>query len=72
MAPGACRECGAKVSRKADLCPNCGVHFPTASNPVVALGMGDSAARKFYCRGAFGVLTAVVFGIFFLGLPLPR
>jgi hypothetical protein len=47
VAVGRCRECDSKVSTGAKLCPYCGVHSPTASDPLAALSPpGSGISRK--------------------------
>lgn len=62
-----CRECGAKVSAHDDVCTNCGVHFPTASNPIIALGKSDRMVGDFMRLSAVAVIVLVLFGMMLIG-----
>ena len=67
MALRTCRECGAKVRVRDDICENCGVHFPAAINPITVLGKSGDALENFARRGAFALIVVVLFGIVFIG-----
>ena len=34
MALGPCSECGSQVSNQAEICPHCGIPFPSGSNAM--------------------------------------
>lgn len=57
MALKPCRECGAQVSTKAEVCPHCGVHSPTSENPLTALGVEKGKKRT---GGPFFAIAVIV------------
>jgi zinc-ribbon domain len=69
MALKPCRECGARVSTDAEVCPHCGVRFPTAADPVAKL---DPKAQKPWARyvGSIAVIIiATVLWFNFIAVP---
>jgi hypothetical protein len=69
MALKPCRECGAQVSTKVEICPRCGVHSPTASNPIVALDPSDDSKQDMQHKRLFVVVMIVVIAVLWLLLP---
>lgn len=63
MARQPCRDCGSQVSTDAEVCPQCGVRSPTASDPLLALGRRGK--QKHRGLAAHWVRWVIVF---FIGL----
>ena len=61
-----CRECGVRVGAQDHVCPNCGVHYPTASNPIAASRI-DGRVGHFMRRGTTVVIVLVLIGIMLIG-----
>ena len=68
MALEPCRECGAKVSTEAEICPHCGVRLPTRSITEIRKadteGMPDRGQRE---RRVFFAIIVLIFFIWLLG-----
>ena len=71
MALKPCRECGAQVSTEAEVCPHCGVHSPTARNPLAALGPSDSKESK-KAGGGCAIAFVLIIGLIILGALFPK
>jgi len=74
MALKPCRECGARVSTREEICPHCGVHSPTADNPIAKISSNSVETRiSNAIRRALGIMLVVVFlGAIFLNWLLPK
>ena len=67
MALKTCRECGVKVRARDGVCPNCGVHYPTASNPIVALSKSEGLLGDVMRRSVAAAILVVLVGMILIG-----
>ncbi len=64
-----CRECSHEVSTEADVCPHCGIHSPTVSNPIPIID--DKSKQEWWRRRTTLVLFWLAL-LVLIGLLLPK
>ena len=64
MALKPCRECNAQVSTEAEICPHCGVRYPTAANPLLV----DAESKTAPTKKRSGCLGAIVLSVILIWL----